>query len=79
MRVRQSPVCASHTHVACQATAHQQHPSLARHSMSLRERSMHMGTGGRAGLVPRAPGPAHTHHKEVPAQHQGAQSPSREA
>lgn len=39
---------------------------------------MHDGAPGRRGLVPRAPDPAHTHH-EAPAQHQGAQSPSREA
>lgn len=34
-----------HTHVACQATAHQQHPITGQTLDVLREHSMDMGTG----------------------------------
>lgn len=68
MRVRQSPVCASHTHTwPARQQLTSSMPSLARHSMSCGAQRGHETDRGRCGL---GPAPRHTHH-EVPAQHQG--------
>lgn len=46
-----------YTHVACQATAHQQHPVAGQTLDVLRERGMHVGTGGGAAWSPAPPTP----------------------
>lgn len=66
MRVRQSPVCASHTHTwPARQQLTSSMPSLARHSMSCGRGAVSCGPRPRP-----APGPAPRTHHEVPAQHQ---------
>lgn len=75
MRVRQSPVCASHTHTwPARQQLTSSMPSLARHSMSCRG-TAHTRSGSdwrwrRGPAPPRPLAAAPPPHHEVPAQHQ---------